>query len=204
MKRLFVLLLLVPAIGLADDDCKGHSCTGAEVDIVSTLSGGDSNSSSSVSVGGSRGYAFGGASFDVDIAQCLASRSDQILFGLWAKQRIQQNLHCMGLAYLAAGMYDAGKHILCDLKDSPLAGMPNCPGLIVEDAPPPPPPVEDTHLEEIEDQAEQIATQMAMITELNEKYEALAKRPSKTVQRTVVESTPLLTREQAEALKVYK
>lgn len=192
-----LLGMLLASVPLWAQDCRGNSCNGGSpghIDINSQLSGGDNMASSNLSVGGSRAYAVGGPSFDVDIAQCLASKSDHYLFGVWAKQRVSQNLHCMGLAYLQAGMYEAAKHVLCEVKNAPLSGMPNCPGPMV--AEPPPPPVEN-HDDEIAEQTERIEAQMAMLAELSAEIDDLRSRPAP---RAVITKQPALTPEQRAAL----
>lgn len=193
--------VLLASLPLWAQDCRGNSCNGGspgdvdvETVITSQLSGGDSMASSNLNVGGSRAYAVGGPSFDVDIAQCLASKSDHYLFGVWAKQRVSQNLHCMGLAYLQAGMYEAAKHILCEVKNAPLSGMPNCPGpmMVAE------PPVEN-HDDELAEQADRIEAQMAMLSELSAEIDDLRSRPLPPP-TTVVRKESALTPEQRAAL----
>jgi hypothetical protein len=197
-----LLGVLLASVPLWAQECRGNSCNGSSpgdvtVDTVinSQLSGGDSMASSSLSVGGSRAYAFGGPSFDVDIAQCLASKSDHVLFGLYAKQRVSQNLHCMGLAYMAAGMPEAAKYLLCDLKESPLAGMPGCPGPVVAAEQP-----VDPHANDIEAQADRIDAQMAMISSLSAELEDLKARPSPPA-TTVIRKESALTPEQKAGLE---
>ena len=211
MKR-YLIILLLPMVVLADDDCRGnHNCTGGDGAGVTTV-GVDSNVSitSPVSVESvsnfdsnvshsSKAYAIGLG--DVDINQCY--RSYQAL--AWQDSRL--NYWCVGESLDARGLHRAAALARCHIKGYrelfasheecitentmlPLADVPELA------------PVIDRDKEEF--QRQWLEEQQEMIVDLQAKLENLEKEKQRPVNRTVVEQKPWLTAEQVQELRIAK
>ena len=203
---LVVLMVIVTAeLACAQHVCQGgHNCNrdGTPVD-VSQVAGGNVVA---LDAGSSLGLGFGGAQFDVDIAQCMGSESTNWFFGAYAPQRLKENYWCHAITLANAGYIDAAEYILCT--HTKLSEMPNCPGEIFRKeakegtAGPLTEIVEeiDDHEEEAERQHQEYQMQ---ITDLAAQIEDL-KRPRPPVVQRVIEQRPFLSDEKRAALLAVK
>jgi len=162
------------------------------------------------------GIGFSSPSFTSAISQCLATKSSNWLFGAYGAQKIVSNYHCMGLAYLSAGMTTAGEYILCTHTE--LSNLPDCESAIKEfkfpSAPPPDANAEggsnlsdvlEQFAEDDQYQREQYEEQMMLVADLQAKYDNLASAdPVQVTTREIVEVQQpfLISKELANELRV--
>lgn len=206
-----LLLILLPMLSAAGDDCRGNSCGGDVTIGGDTINvGGDtlnvegaSMTGGDVTFSGSRAYALANSLGDVDINDCLASKQwNTPLFG---RQDTAPNLWCMGESYDARGLYKMAARMRCkiDLIRSDFATDEDC---WAENTVMPQPIAEhvDTRHEEDEDRLHQEQEQRYRV--LNEELEQIREMVSRPrpVQKTVVQEKPLLTPEQRSALLELK
>jgi hypothetical protein len=196
-----MIAVLVADISRADEissgrDCAGKSsaCANQLVDVPVNIAGDSSKA---------LGLGFSSPSFGVAISQCLATKSSNWVFGAYGKQSVVSNYHCMGLAYLQAGMLTAGEYILCTHTE--LSDMPDCSAAVGEFSRlVAPEPVETANTDDIDAeyyaQAEMIEDQQMLIADLAAKYENLAQAEPRTIERTVVQQVPALSEKQRMAL----
>lgn len=186
---LVILALFAMSVPLWAQECRGHSCNDADGTIV------DTNLSTSIS-DDNLALGFGGASFDVDIGDCMGSQSDQYLFGLWGKQRMRENYWCHAMTLIQAGYVEAGSFMLCN--HTILAQMPDCPGNLFEQpetASNGPSQTNSVTTKELEERIEQ--QQMELQTLAN-RYENMMRRP------TVIREQSFLTAEKRQALEALR
>jgi hypothetical protein len=108
-----MFLVLVP-LAATGDGGHGHD-HGTEVDVASSITGGDvSLSTGSTNVSSSdKAYAFAHGMGDVDINQCMGSEQwSTILVG---KQKLVANLWCMAESYDARGLHHMAALMRCDI-----------------------------------------------------------------------------------------
>lgn len=195
MKKIGLLLLLLPGISLATDDCKGHSCNGADTVV---------NANSPVSVSSTvsdTSRAFGLGLGDVDINDCY--RSYQVLIF----QDSRANLWCMANDLDARGLHDAAARVRCSLnvysknfdsKETCIAA--STVQVIV-------PVAEDQVDEDEEEHKRELDMELALLrSEFEQKFEQAQARPApapRVVER-VIEQKPLLSQEQIDALRIKK
>ncbi len=133
------------------------------------------------------GIGFSSPSFTAAINQCIATEAENWFFGAYGKQKVVPNYHCMGLAYLQAGMIDAGEYILC--KHTELSEMPDCEKSVSQYVPrgtPEPVTGFEDYIEQHEEEegahVSQLQAQQIMISTLSDSLdnlEASSKRASR-------------------------
>jgi len=149
----------------------------------------DMNAQTAGNIGGNDALAlgFGGASFDVDIAQCVGSQSDTFFFGIYGKQRLRQNYWCHAITLANAGYIEAAEYMLCH--HTVLSNMPDCPGNIFRPEPKGegasgPANAVAEEVEELEQYAqEQFNDYQMQITDLSVTVQQLQDKPAQIVYR---------------------
>lgn len=176
-------------------DCAGRSSACADLNTVVDVQG--------ATIGGDNHKAVGiglsSPSFTAAISQCVATEALSLAFGAWGKQKVVANYHCMGLAYLRSGMFNAGEYILCTHTELSHMGEDECKAAVkqfvlpIVTEPEPEPSaelleLEEYHEERLEEQQMLIADMQAKIMNLETELETeLAQVPEPVVQQVVVD-----------------
>jgi hypothetical protein len=185
----FVIWLASADIAFADDDCRGNqNCTdtgggdiditGGDVNVPVDVTTGPVNVESPVSVNHeSKALALSNSLGDVDIAGCLGST--QWATPLFSKQKLVVNWPCLAEFYLRNGKYELAAVAICNTEIvKEFADEASCEA--AHDFSPATEPVSEV-IEVIEGQREQAQSiavvQMAQY-ELEERIEALEKKPA--------------------------
>jgi len=156
------------------------------------------------------GIGFSSPSFGAAISQCVATKASNWFFGAFSKQGVISNYHCMGLAYLRAGMVTAGEFYLCGYTELSELGD-ACPAAVAEFqrviAPPPSDDddgEEEYHAEQMAEQAMMYEDFQAKIRNLEDAYAEASSPPPAQVTREIVEVQQpyLISKELANELKV--
>lgn len=202
-------LVIILTIGVLEahgqHKCQGgHNCNDGSIINV--------DASSAPIIGGDDtiGIGLSSPSFTAAINQCLATESTNYAFGAYGKQRVISNYHCMGLAYLSAGMIEAGEYILCNAENGPLSGMPDCESAVSQYVPrvdlPAKLPVYnyDDHIEEEENHVSQLEDQMMLMSDMQAKLENLedSNRQSQAYARSEARRKESIKQEIAERFNV--
>jgi hypothetical protein len=208
MRTATIILLALPISSLASGD-KITQSNDMNNQTAGNVAIGDTIVDTNVT---SEALAFAHALGDVDINQCLASTQWGTI--VVSKQKVILNKWCAAEVYDAKGMYDMAARMRCDINEIAKFFDSNA-GCVTSNTyippeptnvtgnnnqfPPPPvtPPLPTMDLAEIEDEHdEEINALRREIYQQRVDFEiALAEQPSRP---------PVLTREQAQALKVKK
>lgn len=112
-----MFLVFLAALPAFADNGHGHDHGGADVDVNSSIAGGDvslAGGDVSTSVAhDSKAYAFSHGMGDVDINQCMGSEQWSTI--LVSKQKLVVNLWCMAESYDARGLYQMAAFMRCDI-----------------------------------------------------------------------------------------
>jgi len=119
---LVIVLVLLFSPTWAQHECRYNCPDDNPIDVSQVVTG--------PIIGGNDYLGFGGPQFDVDIGQCMGTKSDHYIFGLWSNQRMVENYWCHAITLINAGYVDAGIFMLC--KHTVLSEMDGCPGPFVE------------------------------------------------------------------------
>lgn len=188
-------VVIVADISRADEISSGQNCAGKS---SACLNGGDS-----VAIG------LGSPSFGAAIDQCLSTKSQTWLWGIWGNQDSESNYWCMGAQYRQLGLYDAAARVWCSKAgmNSLYSSHQECMSAL--SAPPEQPreaPVVAARLDDaVEDlHAAEIEEYQMLVADMQASYENLTAAEPQVVERTVVQEVERFTDDQRVRLAEIK